>query len=300
MFHPAPKAWPAPHRPLAFAMGAALVALLLAYGLYLRPRQTALERHQEAVERKQAHFQATGLPRDGAFLKERLAESEDLLQGTPSEPGLREVAHKTMAYATSILEEHIRQDYTDTLAFIYGATRLDYKELHERIVAEFAQGESPLDEAYFGMGKEAPVEQPVWQTIAQLWTLQEVLRHAKKSGLRLAQGKDGAGMIAALPVTAYTLQDTPDGSIYLMEFPVDATFSGTMGQFLAFAASLQTRRAFLPMKRLSIHSLPPDALLAGSENLVSTYLFTVQCSAFMDPQGADEPLAIPTSTEEQE
>ncbi|MGN0866470.1 MAG: hypothetical protein ACI4SG_02170 [Oligosphaeraceae bacterium] len=300
MFRPTPKDWPTSHRTLALAMLVAVAALLLAYGLFLRPRQKELARRKAAVERKERLFQATDLPRDGAFLKEKLEESLELLQGGAAHPGLREVSRKTLSYATALLEERIRQNYTDTLAFIYGATRLDYKELHERITAEYAQGDSPMKGAYFGMGTEAPMEQPVWQTIAQLWTIQEILQHARKAGLRLATRQDGSGRIAAAPMIAYTLQETPDGSIYLLEFPVDATFSGTMEEFLAFTASLQTKRAFLPMIRLSIRSLPPDALLAGSENRVSTYLFTVRCSAFMDPQGAENPPAAPAADVQEE
>ncbi len=292
MFRPTPKDWPTPYRTLALAMLVAMAALLLAYGLLLRPRQKELARRQASLEHKERLFQATELPRNGAFLQEKLEESLALLQGSPAHPGLREVSRKTLSYATALLEEHIRQNYTDTLAFIYGATRLDYKELHERITAEYAQGDSPMREAYFGMGTEAPMEQPVWQTLAQLWTIQEILQHARKAGLRLATRLDGSGRIAAAPMIAYTLQETPDGPIYLLEFPVDATFSGTMEEFLAFTASLETKHAFLPMIRLSIRSLPPDALLAGSENRVSTYLFSLRCSAFMDPQGAENPPAV--------
>ncbi len=300
MFRPTPKDWPTSHRSLALAMLVVGIAFLLAYALLLRPRQKELARRQAELERKERLFQATALPRDGVFLKEKLEESLALLQGDAGHPGLREVSRKTLSYATALLEERIRQNYTDTLAFIYGATRLDYKELHERITAEYAPGDSPTKEAYFGMGTEAPMEQPVWQTIAQLWTIQEILQHARKAGLRLATRQDGTARIAAAPMIPYTLQETPDGAIYLLEFPVDATFSGTMEEFLAFTASLQTKRAFLPMIRLSLRSLPPDALLAGNENRVSTYLFTLRCSAFMDPQGAENPPAEPPTAPREE
>ncbi len=287
MFRPTRKDWPAPHRTLLMAFLAALALLLMAYGVLLHPRRLALAESTARVARKEAHFQSLELPRDAELLRERLQEAEEALLGAPGTgfAGLRELSQKTAAHYTALLDRHVKANYSDSMAFIYGATRLDYKELHERIATQFA-GETAngLDASLLAAEREIPADQPVWQTIARLWTLQEMLLRAHASGLSLAERTDGAHITASTPV-AYTLQDTQDGQIYLMEFPVEATFSGTLEAFLAFLGSLQDEQGALPMKRLSIHSAPPEVLLADSENAVDRYLFTVQCCAFLDPQG---------------
>ncbi len=287
MFHPTHKDWPAPHRTLLMAFLAALALLLMAYGVLLHPRRLALAESKARVERKEARFQSLELPRDAELLRERLQEAEEALLGAPGTgfAGLRELSQKTTAHYTALLDRHVKASYSDSMAFIYGATRLDYKELHERIATQFAgEGDTDLDASLLTAEREIPADQPVWQTIARLWTLQEMLLRAHASGLTLVGKTDGAHAASSTPV-AYTLQDTQDGQIYLMEFPVEATFSGTMEAFLAFLESLQDERGALPMKRLSIRSAPPEVLLAGSENAVDRYLFTVQCCAFLDPQG---------------
>ncbi len=286
MFRPTRKDWPAPHRTLLTAFLAALALLLMAYGVLLHPRRLALAEGKARVERKEARFQALELPRDAELLRERLQEAEEALMGAPGTgfAGLRELSRKTAAYYTALLDSHVKASYSDNMAFIYGATRLDYKELHERIAAQFAGEADDLDSSLLDAEREIPADQPVWQTIARLWTLQEMLERAHAGGLVLAERANGVRTATPAPV-AYTLQDTPDGQIFLMEFPVEATFSGTMEAFLAFLGSLQDERGALPMKRLAICSAPPEALLANAENAVDHYLFTVQCCAFLDPHG---------------
>lgn len=291
MFHPTANDWPAPHRTLAFLCLSILALLLLGYALYLHPKKAALEQQKKVLAEKKAKFHTLSLPLDPIRLKEHLLAANFLLEGAPQEglPGLRRASDSALSFATSSFSRKIRENYQDTLAFIYGATRLDYKDLHNRVAAEFLPDASPLEKTYFGLEAEDGQEQPVWQMIAKLWTIQDILQKSRAAGLRLATQEDGTVKIAADSVIAYTLSDKKDGPCFLLEFPINATFSGTLDQFLAFAASLQNPDSCLPLKRLSIRTFPPDALLAGNANAVDLCLFTIQCSAFMMPQASDSP-----------
>ena len=280
------KDWPLQYRVLArLAMGA-LALLVMGYLFILHPTRARLERQKAEIERKTDYLKGMQLPLDSVLLGERLRDAMRMLEGDDEEDmtGLLAVARETLEEATQPLDARIRQNYGDNLAFIYGATRLDSKDLQERIIKEFGEG----NPKFLGMNPEEIQEQPVWQTIAKLWTVREILGEARDAGLEVAPpAADGKPSVTAMPVIGYTLDDTSSGSIYLLEFPVNATFSGTLAQFLDFVQSLQDERRFIPLKRLSIRTLPPEALLAGSDNAVDKCLFTVRCCAFMAAEGAE-------------
>lgn len=280
------KEWPLQYRVLArLAMGA-LALLVMGYLFILHPTRARLERQKAEIERKTDYLKGMQLPLDSVLLGERLRDAMRMLEGDDEEDmtGLFAVARETLEEATQPLEARIRQNYGDNLAFIYGATRLDSKDLQERIIKEFGEG----NPKFLGMNPEEIQEQPVWQTIAKLWTVREILGEARDAGLEVAPpAADGKPSVTAMPIVGYTLDDTSSGSIYLLEFPVNATFSGTLAQFLVFVQSLQDERRFIPLKRLSIRTLPPEALLAGSDNAVDKCLFTVRCCAFMAAEGAE-------------
>lgn len=280
------KEWPLQYRVLArLAMGA-LALLVMGYLFILHPTRARFERQKAEIERKTDYLKGMQLPLDSVLLGERLRDAMRMLEGDDEEDmtGLFAVARETLEEATQPLEARIRQNYGDNLAFIYGATRLDSKDLQERIIKEFGEG----NPKFLGMNPEEIQEQPVWQTIAKLWTVREILGEARDAGLEVAPpAADGKPSVTAMPIVGYTLDDTSSGSIYLLEFPVNATFSGTLAQFLVFVQSLQDERRFIPLKRLSIRTLPPEALLAGSDNAVDKCLFTVRCCAFMAAEGAE-------------
>lgn len=280
------KDWPLQYRVLArLAMGA-LALLVMGYLFILHPTRARLERQKAEIERKTDYLKGMQLPLDSVLLGERLRDAMRLLEGDDEEDmtGLLAVARETLEEATQPLDARIRQNYGDNLAFIYGATRLDSKDLQERIIKEFGEG----NPKFIGMNPEEIQEQPVWQTIAKLWTVREILGEARDAGLKVAPpAADGKPSVTAMPIVGYTLDDTSSGSIYLLEFPVNATFSGTLAQFLVFVQSLQDERRFIPLKRLSIRTLPPEALLAGSDNAVDKCLFTVRCCAFMAVEGTE-------------
>lgn len=291
------KDWPLQYRVLArLAMGA-LALLVMGCLFILHPTRARLERQKAEIERKTDYLKGMQLPLDSVLLGERLRDAMRLLEGDDDEDmtGLLAVARETLEEATQPLDARIRQNYGDNLAFIYGATRLDSKDLQERIIKEFGEG----NPKFLGMNPEEIQEQPVWQTIAKLWTVREILGEARDAGLEVAPpAADGKPSVTAMPIVGYTLDDTSSGSIYLLEFPVNATFSGTLAQFLVFVQSLQDERRFIPLKRLSIRTLPPEALLAGSDNAVDKCLFTVRCCAFMaaeetEPQPPDRGDEVP-------
>ena len=280
------KDWPLQYRILArLAMGA-LALLVMGYLFILHPTRARLERQKAEIEKKTDYLKGMQLPLDSVLLGERLRDAMRLLEGDDDEDmtGLLAVARETLEEATQPLDARIRQNYGDNLAFIYGATRLDSKDLQERIIKEFGEG----NPKFLGMNPEEIQEQPVWQTIAKLWTVREILGEARDAGLEVAPpAADGKPSVTAMPIVGYTLDDTSSGSIYLLEFPVNATFSGTLAQFLVFVQSLQDERRFIPLKRLSIRTLPPEALLAGSDNAVDKCLFTVRCCALMAAEGTE-------------
>lgn len=292
MFFPTSKDWPTPHRALAFCLGAFVLMLVLGYALFIRPRQLSLAKKQSLIQEKTMQFNQLNMPKDPSLLEYQLQTATRLLEGAPEQgfDGLNALTEETLAYATRSFTNKIRQNYTDTLAFIYGATRLDYKDLQERIAAEFTLEANGQASHPLLMEQDETQTQPVWQMIGKLWAIQEVLDKTRKAGLTLATDQDGLKFINALPIIAYTLQDSTEGNIFLLEFPVKATLTGTLEQFLAFVESVQTPECFLPLKRLTIKTTPPPALLPGNENPVERCEFTIQCSAFMLPGVPTEPL----------
>lgn len=291
MFHPSAKDWPTRHRILGYIFLGSLTILLLGYILYIRPQRELLLEKKQNVKEKTDKFNATRLPLDSIFLDEYLNMTSRMLNGDGQldTKGLNAICESTLAAATVSLDSKISQSYSDMLTFIYGATRLDYKGLMEQIVSEFSNETTPLDDAQLLAAEQDPQqEQPVWQMMAKLWVLQDLLQKATHCGLRLTANDEGIAQIAAMPAIGYTLDESEDGAIYLLEFPVNATFKGTMAQFLAFTTTLQTADCFMPMKQLSIMTIPPQELLEGQDNAVTECLFKLQCSEFMMPHGLDE------------
>ncbi|GEM_PF-4501699 len=303
MFSPTSKDWPKQHRVLAFCLGAFVLMLVLAYALFIRPREIALSRKKASIQEKAMRFNELAMPRDPALLDTQLHTATRLLEGDPQQAfeGLNALSEKTIAYATQAFTNKIRKNYSDTLAFIYGATRLDFKDLQERIAAEFTLVDNDnTPHPLLSEQNDDTQTQPVWQMMGKLWTIQEMLEKAKAAGLALATDDNGVKRVNALPIIAYTLQDTPEGNIFLLEFPVKGTFLGTLDQFLSFMESIQTPDCFLPIKRLTVKTVPPTALLPGSENRVERCEFAIQCSAFMQPGILTAPQAEEEETQQPE
>ncbi|MCQ2396096.1 MAG: hypothetical protein MJ106_00150 [Lentisphaeria bacterium] len=257
--------------------------------MYIRPQRELLAEKRKEIKEKTDEFNATNLPLDAMILDDYLKMTSWMLNGDEqvNAKGLNATCETTLAAATVSLDRKISQSYSDMLAFIYGATRLDYKELMEHIVSEFSDENTPFDSQLLIAEQDAQQEQPVWQMMAKLWILQDLLQKAKDSGLKLITDEEGTTQLTALPAIGYTLEDSTEGEVYILEFPVNASFRGTMTQFLAFAANLQTEECFMPIKRLSILTTPPQELIAGQNNAVDECIFNLQCSEFMVPHGLD-------------
>lgn len=290
MFHPTAKDWPTRHKVLGYIFLGALSILLLGYILYIRPQRELLLEKKQNVKKKTDEFNATKLPLDSIALEGYLKMTSWMLNGDEqvNTKGLNAVCESTLSAATISLDRKISQSYSDVLAFIYGATRLDYKELQEQIVSEFSNDTTTIDPQLLISEQDSQQEQPVWQMMAKLWVLQDLLQKATGCGLRLAVNDEGFAQIAAQPAIGYTLEDSAEGEVYMLEFPVNATLNGTMDQFLQFTTTLQTAECFMPMRRISILTAPPQELIAGQNNAVTECIFKLQCSEFMVPHGLDE------------
>jgi len=297
---------------LAIVTGSLLLLYLLFYLFLIWPmaQQVALKR--EDVRNKQKAFQARGFPADAAFLESLLADKSrdyDWLK-------TRWQDINTLANAGFL--KRITAKYGSLPQFMSQISRLDYQEEYSRIERDLGRYNLQLAEEVLGLG-ENTVAPDIAPLMVQLWTLENAVKTALQEQLvpvtvtytpkKVPEKTDPANPAPAKPITApltaadlsllparqYVLNPA-DTRAFLHEYPLRLRLRGPLQNFCNFLVKIAylpsdnatSEKPFLPVSRMEIHSLPPDA---GGDNreLIEVEL---ECSTFfVYPQVKPEPPA---------
>ncbi len=287
--------WPLRHRRLLQVTLALLVLFLFAFWTRIFPRWKFLNKLEQDLAQERSTLKRHDYPMDATALKEHLDTCLRQLEGTRQKGGLIQVADETLKYATSTFHEDIIKAYpTESYArttseeiFIRNATRIDYKDLYDRVSSEFQAENISFNPKTFGLEDDSP--EPPYQMMIKLWTVRKMVALALKHHLKIEEGEpSGSAYLRILPVIAYTLGKSSDKP-YLLEFPIRMKVGGTMEDFLQFIGELQTDEVYLPLKALEIHSTPPADLPPGEERLVDQLHFSIVCSSFFRASQTSRP-----------
>lgn len=279
MFKPTFHDIPLAHRVCLIAMLAIIALPAVVFFGFVQPEQRSTRNTLRAeIEQMQKRLTSSSWPISRDLLDKRLDEAKCVLNGEPdTSAGLVSAADAAIAQATGTFRENILEKFPDTLQFINGVTRIDFKDLADRAASYFtAQGIAAPPEI---LGLNEDNQGPVYQMMFKLWTARRLVRLALECNLKISENENTAE-ISALPPIAYTTGDQPNTPAYLLEFPVRVVLIGKPEDFLQFVKRLQSEEQFLPLKQLSVNTMPPAPVKSGEENAVETARFTVVCSSF--------------------
>ncbi len=289
MFKATYKDWPNRHKKLLHVTAAVMILLfvLMWFGIY--PRWRALLALQEEVQNNHEKLEKYGIPLDAELLNTHIHECIDSLEDRNGNKGLVSVSNDVIERATRTFDDVIREAYppTDELSsreiFYTTSTRIDYKDLYDRISSEFK--ESGINISLKSLEPEEDNSEPVFQLMLKLWTLRYLLRAAVQNNLTIEKNNEGMARINVMRTTAYSMSENEKP--YLLEFPIILRFKGTMDNFLSFMKAIQQDNVCLPMKTISVHSTPPSDFPAGESRDISELNFRITCSSFFKPQSAN-------------
>ncbi|MBP5640352.1 MAG: hypothetical protein J6X55_12780 [Victivallales bacterium] len=284
-YHPY-RQWPKFHRQLLQFSLALLALLLVVLWFHVLPRWQVLEERSEELEREKQTFENKSYPLDAVLLQQHLADCEQQLNGKEKSKGLIQLSKQTIEKATSTFQNDIVTAYpvepmsqeTPEIIFVNHASRIDFKDLFDRLNTSLSDEGITITPQSLGLDEESP--EPVYQQILKLWTIRKLIGLASQNHLDIEENKEeNAAAIRARRVIAYTLTANEEKP-YLLEFPIRIRLSGTMKDFLSFVDNLQGPDMYLPMKRLIVHSTPPQSFPPGETKIVERLQFTVVCSSF--------------------
>ncbi|MCR4576029.1 MAG: hypothetical protein K5787_19905 [Lentisphaeria bacterium] len=301
MFKPNYKDWPKSYRNLLHYTIILTMVALAALWLGIYPRWRSLGDLQETIARQQSRLEKNGVELDADMLKDYIDECKIVLNGTETEDGLTKIADETLAKAAATFRNDIHNSYPSDEVnglspedqFIYSSTRIDYKDLSDRIKSEFKEKKIIINEKSF----ESDTAEPVFHLMLKLWTIRILLRNAIANSLAIDAQENGEAMLSATRTIAYSIGND-NTKPYLLEFPVSIHLTGTMDNFLKFAKSLQQNGYYLPIKNLRVYSEPPKALPPGAKVDVSQLHFRVTCSAFFPSPSSTSPLNVAGGTKD--
>ncbi len=177
--------------------------------------------------------------------------------------------------------------------FVYNSTRIDYKDLSDRIKSEFKEKNIIITEKCF----ETDTAEPVFHLMLKLWVIRILLHNALDNSLAVEAEENGEARISATRTFAYAIgSDT--AKPYLLEFPVSIHLTGTMENFLKFIKSLQEKDLYLPLKHIRVYSEPPKELPPGAKIDVSQLHFRASFSAFFPAPSSNTLLNVEGGTKE--
>ena len=293
MYRPKLKDWPYSHIKLMHLALSVLVLALCLFWLLVYPRWRKLEAMKLNAENVRRELEKSGVQLDENILSKHISDCIASLAGDEAKAGLVDIAGNAIATATQTFADEINAAYpvdangggrqSSLEKFVEGSTRIDYKDLYDRVTSEFAGFNVSITQATLSPDEES--SEPVYQLMLKLWTMRRLVRLAVQNGLVIEENLENRPNIRALRTTAYI--NDGNEKPYLLEFPVLLRFRGTMAQFISFAKELQKNRCFLPIKGIEVYSEPPKDFPAGKTERLSELHFKIVCSAFfVEPQTA--------------
>jgi len=285
-----------------------LILLALQAGLYfglLKPRRQAVEAAEKELQRLQGRLSGKSWPRDGAVLRQILAEMQQTLTGNATRPGLAQQAEQLLGRASRMYEPKIFEQYGNNKDFINSVSRLDYQEEYNRLLLELRGQGINLSAGKLNLAEDISSAYN-YQLMLQLWTVGKICALVNAAGLQVLtdetaqadrtgarvrgvateqQNNSAGACISVLPMAAY-FQEEKSAAPYLLEFPVAISLRGELSQLQEFVNSLQNADTFLALKGFEIKALPPAELLADDEGKISNgpLHFSVICAGFFTRQ----------------
>ena len=279
MFKPSYKDWPKGYHRLLHYTIILMVVSLAALWLGVFPRWRNLESLREQNEQKRAKLEKSGVLLDPAMLKQHIEECRAALT-------FRNEIHNV--YPSD--EPH---GLSPEDQFVYNSTRIDYKDLSDRIKSEFKEKNIIITEKCF----ETDTAEPVFHLMLKLWVIRILLHNALDNSLAVEAEENGEARISATRTFAYAIgSDT--AKPYLLEFPVSIHLTGTMENFLKFIKSLQEKDLYLPLKHIRVYSEPPKELPPGAKIDVSQLHFRASFSSFFPAPSSNTLLNVEGGTKE--
>ncbi len=291
MFKATYRDWPNRHKKLLHVTAAVMVLLLVLMWLGIYPRWRGLVSLRDDVKDMRTKLEKMGIPLDATMLNEHIHDCIASLEDHDGRKGLVSISNDIIDRATKTFDDDIREAYPPTEGassfdlFYNNSTRIDYKDLYDRITSEFKEHDISISQKNFEPDEDS--SEPVFQLMLKLWTVRYLARALVQNNLSLEKNEEGGSRIHPMRTIAYTL--SPKEEPYLLEFPVILRFSGTMDNFLSFLKSLQNENIFLPMKTISVHSTPPEDFPPGEKRDIKVLHFRITCSSFYKAPSAVAP-----------
>lgn len=244
--------------------------------------QMLAEMNERAVE-EEKKLQKTDYPIDSLVLKAHLNECQNVLKG---ETGLEHLADVVFDRVTSTFDDDIAAAYPADAAsgmspveqFVRGTSIIDYKDFIDRVNMEFKDKGVVFSQQNF-MADEKSTE-PVFHLMIKLWAIRHISSIALANGLKIENADNAEfASVRALRTIGYIV-DKDSTTPYLFEFPISAKLCGTMDNFMKFSEALQSEKNYLPIKRVSVHTLPPADFPFKTTKEISELHFQIVCSAF--------------------
>ncbi len=299
MFQPTYRDWPKGYHQLLHYTVILAVLMLVIFWLGIYPRWHNLETLRKSVDQQSRALEKNDVQLDSNVLKAHIKKCDAILQGEPRQPGLVSVADDTIARATATFQDEIRSLYPGVSPeglgpqeqFVANSTRIDYKDLSDRIKSEFKEKGIVFSEKRI----ETDSAEPVFHLMLKLWAIRHLVRGALACGLEVERNEEGEARISATRTLAFSLEKD-NSKPYLLEFPVMLSLSGGMEELLSFMHTLQEGEVFLPVKNIRIHSQPPASIRPGERLDLKRLHFHLRVSAFFPMPSLPAAKAQPTAT----
>jgi len=271
---------------------AAVIAAIFVYLVLLQPKWKILQETRDDFTRTEKKLKESPWPRDSERLQTMLANYQKII-GNNKQSGLKNYSDEILKQATSLFNDKINNEYGNAALFINKASQIEYKDQYDRMHSTFQNQKLYLDQFIFGMD-ESTVEPDKFKMLLKVWTAEKLVSLALEHQLKICEDrtvKTGshnqyyAAKISVLPERSYLL-DEKDKAPYLLEFPVRLTVRGSMENFLAFTAAMQSAPVFLPMIQMEmLTDTSPASRVSDEEgNMYFNQLeVTVVCSSFYRP-----------------
>lgn len=282
MFRPSFKDWPFRHKRLLHATAAVLAVILAVLWGVVYPNWRRLQTLEDDVNTMRKRLEKKQIQLDAALLQEHIRRCNAAMEDSKEHKGLVSISNETIDMATRSFDDDIRDAYPATEnsssadLFIESSTKIDYKDLYDRVASEFSNYNVKLSQKSIEPDEEN--NEPVYQLMLKLWTIRNIVRAAVQNNLKVENNENDISRIHALKTVAYTIGN--DDQPYLLEFSVSIRMSGTMENFLSFAKALQKDNLFMPIKTITVYSDPPGVFPPGQSTEINSLHFRTTCSAF--------------------
>jgi hypothetical protein len=296
------RPWPQAHKSLAVVLLLLIIGLSLVYFLLLRPRAQGVQDLAAQVGELRGKLKDSTWPLNAESLTSLLDENTKKLKGTKAErgdkgyAGIEEKAAQILTMATSTFKKRIEANYGNTTTFMDQSGWLDYQSDFTDLETWLRGNGVLISEKTFGISQDT-ANAETYQLLLHIWTVRELVQLTVAHDLVLAKdpsnpvptpegGTALPSKLRVLPVVAYAVAPD-DKAPYLLEFPVRLTVRGTVADFLAFVADLETAEHFLPISRMEIATEHPRIRgeRPNSDGVVKVQNIevTIVCSSFFRP-----------------